>query len=200
MTSAFLAVRPQEPHATGEDGSRLQHCASAAQPFPPPRTSGQGLRVFIKPEEQLTAVCKGVAILFRDHGSIAKNAPAPRLKFLVADWGWQKCRDELERIIGFQLEHDDSIAGPVHAPHTDHMGIGPQKRNPACSLRRRARRAWPHHRAADDRRRRFAGSPLDARRRRRPHWPVQQAKPDFHQHPQRQRGRTLGRFLTAARA
>jgi ferredoxin-nitrite reductase len=49
------------------------------------------------------------------------------MKYLVADWGWEKFRGVLEQVIGFELDHDDSIAGPVHAPHTDHMGTGPQK-------------------------------------------------------------------------
>jgi sulfite reductase beta subunit-like hemoprotein len=86
---------------------------------------GQSLRVFIR-EEQVAAVARGVAIIFRDHGYREKRTRA-RLKFLVADWGWQKFRDVLEQTLGFSLEHDDSIVGPVHAPHTDHMGTGPQK-------------------------------------------------------------------------
>jgi sulfite reductase beta subunit-like hemoprotein len=85
----------------------------------------QSLRVFI-PEEQLPAVSRGVAIIFRDHGYRASRLKA-RLKFLVADWGWQKFRDTLEQTIGFTLDHDESITGPAHAPHTDHMGTGPQK-------------------------------------------------------------------------
>jgi len=86
---------------------------------------GQSLRVFVT-EAQLPAVARGVAHIFRDHGYREKRIRA-RLKFLVADWGWQKFRDVLEQTIGFKLEHDDSITGPVHAPHTDHMGTGPQK-------------------------------------------------------------------------
>lgn len=85
----------------------------------------QGLRAFIR-EEQLPAVCRGIAHIFRDHGYREKRTRA-RLKFLVADWGWQKFRDALEADIGFKLEHDDSIVGPQSAPHTDHMGTGLQK-------------------------------------------------------------------------
>ncbi|HUO08431.1 MAG TPA: nitrite/sulfite reductase [Phycisphaerae bacterium] len=85
----------------------------------------QSLRVFIR-EDQVAAVARGVAHIFRDHGYREKRTRA-RLKFLVADWGWQKFRDTLEATIGFALEHDDSITGPTHAPHTDHMGSGPQK-------------------------------------------------------------------------
>ena len=85
----------------------------------------QSLRVFIR-EEQAAAVARGVAHVFRDHGYREKRVRA-RLKFLVADWGWEKFRNVLEADIGFTLEHDDSITGPTHAPHTDHMGSGPQK-------------------------------------------------------------------------
>jgi ferredoxin-nitrite reductase len=85
----------------------------------------QSLRVFIR-EEQAAAVARGVAHVFRDHGYRASRLRA-RLKFLVFDWGWEKFRDTLEADIGFKLERDDSIVGPVHAPHTDHMGTGPQK-------------------------------------------------------------------------
>ncbi len=85
----------------------------------------QSLRVFIR-EDQMPAVSRGVAHVFRDCGYREKRTRA-RMKFLVADWGWQKFRDVLEEKIGFTLEHDDSIVGPTHAPHTDHMGTGPQK-------------------------------------------------------------------------
>ncbi len=86
---------------------------------------GQGLRVFITPA-QVPAVCQGIALIFRDQGYREKRTRA-RLKFLVADWGWEKFRDELESRIGFALEHDDTIVGPPTAPHTDHMGVAPQK-------------------------------------------------------------------------
>jgi sulfite reductase beta subunit-like hemoprotein len=85
----------------------------------------QSLRVFVT-EEQLPAVSRGIAIVFRDHGYREKRTRA-RLKFLVADWGWEKFRTVLEEKINFTLERDDSIVGPTHAPHTDHMGTGPQK-------------------------------------------------------------------------
>ena len=49
------------------------------------------------------------------------------MKFLVAAKGWQWFRDELERRLGYALEHDDSIVNPHGALHTDHMGTGPQQ-------------------------------------------------------------------------
>jgi sulfite reductase beta subunit-like hemoprotein len=85
----------------------------------------QGLRAFVTPE-QLPAVCRGIAHIFRDHGYREKRTRA-RMKYLVADWGWQKFRDYLEDDIGFKLTHDPNIVAPEFAPHTDHMGSGPQK-------------------------------------------------------------------------
>ena len=88
----------------------------------------QSLRVFIPHDgdETLVKVCRGIGHVFRDHGYREKRTHA-RMKYLVADWGWQKFRDVLEEDLGFKLEHDDTITGPALAPHTDHMGIGAQK-------------------------------------------------------------------------
>lgn len=85
----------------------------------------QSLRVFITPE-QLPAVAKAIAVIFRDFGYREKRTHA-RLKFLVADWGWQKFRDQLEKTLGYTLQHDDTLTGPPVALHTDHVGIGKQK-------------------------------------------------------------------------
>ncbi|MFA9478692.1 nitrite/sulfite reductase [Phycisphaerales bacterium AB-hyl4] len=85
---------------------------------------GQPLRVFVKPE-QVVEVAKAVCALFRDHGYREKRTRA-RLKFLVADQGWQWTRDKVEEILGYKLEHDDSLQHPP-AVHSDHMGIGKQK-------------------------------------------------------------------------
>jgi sulfite reductase beta subunit-like hemoprotein len=91
---------------------------------------GQGLRVFVpeaKMAEQIPAIWRGVCEIFRDADELRYKRIRARLKFLVADRGWQWMRDELERRIGFQLEHDDEIIAPPGALHTDHMGIGEQK-------------------------------------------------------------------------
>jgi sulfite reductase beta subunit-like hemoprotein len=91
---------------------------------------GQSLRVFVpesKMSEQIPAIWKGMCEIFRDADELRYKRIRARLKFLVADRGWQWVRDELERRIGFQLEHDEEIAAPSGALHTDHMGIGEQK-------------------------------------------------------------------------
>lgn len=83
----------------------------------------QPMRVFVKPD-QLIDVSKAIAALFRDHGYREKRGRA-RLKFLVADKGWEWTRDMIEQNLGYKLEHDDSILHPP-AINGDHMGIGEQ--------------------------------------------------------------------------
>ena len=85
---------------------------------------GQPMRVFVKPE-QVVDVARAIAVVFRDHGYREKRTRA-RLKFLVADQGWEWTRDRIEEALGYQLEHDDTLLHPA-AVHTDHMGIGRQK-------------------------------------------------------------------------
>ena len=85
---------------------------------------GQPLRVFVKPE-QVVGVAHAIATVFRDHGYREKRTRA-RLKFLVADNGWQWMRDTIEEVLGYRLEHDDTLLHPP-AIHSDHLGIGRQK-------------------------------------------------------------------------
>jgi sulfite reductase (ferredoxin) len=89
----------------------------------------QGLRVFIpepKIQEQIPAIFRAIAHIFRDADELRYKRGRARLKFLVADRGWQWVRDELERRLGYALEHDDQIINPSGALHTDHTGVGEQ--------------------------------------------------------------------------
>lgn len=89
----------------------------------------QGLRVFVpeeKVQQQVPAIFREIAHLFRDSDELRYKRKHARLKFLVADKGWQWVRAELERRLGYELEHDDEIVNPRGALHTDHMGIGEQ--------------------------------------------------------------------------
>lgn len=85
---------------------------------------GQPMRAFVKPE-QVNEVARAIAEVFRDHGYREKRTRA-RLKFLVADKGWQWTRDRIEENLGYKLEHDDALQHPP-AVHSDHMGVGRQK-------------------------------------------------------------------------
>ena len=151
----MFGVKRINPH-TGQEESGYGVTVGgglSSQPY-----IGQGLRVFIKPE-QVPAVCRGIAHIFRDHGYREKRTRA-RMKYLVSDWGWEKFRDYLEADIGFKLEHDDNIAAPEFAPHTDHLGSGPQKQ-PGLSYIgvpiERGRISGGHLRAAAEISERFAG-------------------------------------------
>lgn len=89
----------------------------------------QSLRVFIAAErvgETVPAVFRAVAHIFRDADSLRYKRGHARLKFLVAERGWQWFRDELEKRLGTALEHDDGVVWPDGAAATDHMGIGRQ--------------------------------------------------------------------------
>lgn len=89
----------------------------------------QSLRVFISEEKikfQMPDIFRCVAHIFRDADQLRYKRIRARLKFLVADKGWQWFRDELERRLGYELEHDEEIVNPRGALHTDHMGVGEQ--------------------------------------------------------------------------
>ena len=58
-------------------------------------TLAQPLDVFVVPEEA-SVLCADITLIFRDHGPrTARNKS--RLAFLIADWGVEKFREELER-------------------------------------------------------------------------------------------------------
>jgi sulfite reductase beta subunit-like hemoprotein len=89
----------------------------------------QSLRVFIPDEKiqyQVPDILRYICHIFRDSDELRYKRKHARLKFLVAEKGWQWLRDELERRLGYSLEHDESIVHPRGALHTDHMGIGAQ--------------------------------------------------------------------------
>ena len=86
---------------------------------------GQRLGVFIPPSAAVEVASHIIAI-FRDHG-YRKNRAHARLKFLLADWGVAKFREELEQRLGYHLE--DGPAGyqaPANA-YRDHVGAYLQK-------------------------------------------------------------------------
>jgi sulfite reductase beta subunit-like hemoprotein len=85
---------------------------------------GQSMRVFVRPE-QAPAVSRAICQVFRDHGR-RDNRGRARLKFVVADKGWQWTRDRIEEILGYQLERDETLLNPP-ALHNDHTGVGKQK-------------------------------------------------------------------------
>ncbi|MFD0696290.1 nitrite/sulfite reductase [Paenibacillus sp. GCM10027628] len=79
--------------------------------------------MFVTPEEVLK-VAVGVTTVYRDHGYREKRHHA-RLKFLVADWGVEKFREEVVKVIGeMPTKGDDKTVG-WKAAYFD--GVHPQK-------------------------------------------------------------------------
>ena len=72
---------------------------------------------FVALDHAVEAV-RTVAAIFRDHGNRADRRHA-RLKYLMADWGMARFREEFSRRVGFELH--DSVALPPPACD-DHLG------------------------------------------------------------------------------
>jgi sulfite reductase (ferredoxin) len=84
---------------------------------------GRRLDVFAAPDEALD-VCRAITEIQRDYGNRTKRTRA-RLKFLVDDWGPDRFRAEVERVLGRSLPTSLAPAPPLD-PHRDHLGVQPQ--------------------------------------------------------------------------
>jgi ferredoxin-nitrite reductase len=85
----------------------------------------KSLDMFVKPDEVLK-VAIGVTTIFRDHGYREKRHHA-RLKFLVADWGVEKFREELVKLIGEMPTRGDDKTVGWNGAYFD--GVHPQKQD-----------------------------------------------------------------------
>jgi sulfite reductase (ferredoxin) len=85
------------------------------------------LDVFIRPE-QVPAVVRGVAEVFRDSDVLREHREKARLKFLFLQHGWTEARfqQELERRLEFALAPAVTEDGPLDA-FRDHLGVRAQK-------------------------------------------------------------------------
>ncbi len=83
----------------------------------------QEMNVFLKPEE-VRGVFEAVVRTFRDHG-YRKNRKHARIKYLVADWGIDKMRDEVEKIIGYKMTPAEPQ--PPARGYQDKIGVFPQQ-------------------------------------------------------------------------
>jgi sulfite reductase beta subunit-like hemoprotein len=84
----------------------------------------QRLDMFVTPD-QILDVCRAVTEIFRDEG-YRKRRNHSRLKFLVADWGAEKFREELIKRLGWTPEPGVLWAEPVRVQQ-DHLGVHSQK-------------------------------------------------------------------------
>ena len=83
----------------------------------------QDLGIFVSPEEAMT-VMEAIIRIYRDHG-YRKSRKHARVKYLVADWGAQKYREEVEKIVGYKLTDADKAPDFVRG-YEDHYGVHPQ--------------------------------------------------------------------------
>ncbi|HVK03228.1 MAG TPA: hypothetical protein VM490_07115 [Armatimonadaceae bacterium] len=85
---------------------------------------GPWIDAFFLPE-QAVDVARAVTAIFRDHGYREKRTHA-RLKFLVADWGPEKFKEELVRYLGYEPLPGVPDEAPANV-YRDHVGVNRQK-------------------------------------------------------------------------
>ncbi|HEX8464552.1 MAG TPA: nitrite/sulfite reductase [Abditibacterium sp.] len=83
----------------------------------------QDMGVFVLPEDAMR-VMEGVIAVYRDHG-YRKSRKHARVKYLVADWGIQKYREEVEKWLGTPLTGAETAPDFVTG-YEDHYGVHPQ--------------------------------------------------------------------------
>src|SRR5262249_12480142 len=88
---------------------------------------GVRLNAFILPD-QVVAVARGIAEIFRAREVLRQSREKARLKFLFLEQGWtaDSFLAELQRVISFSLDPAESEQPPTDI-HRDHVGIHPQK-------------------------------------------------------------------------
>jgi sulfite reductase (ferredoxin) len=88
---------------------------------------GIRLNAFVT-REQVTAVVRGVAEIYRRSEVLRQSRDKARLKFLFLQHGWtaEHFLSELESVIGFSLDPAEPEELPVDV-HRDHTGIHPQR-------------------------------------------------------------------------
>ena len=83
----------------------------------------QDMNVFVRPEQTME-VMEAVTRIYRDHG-YRKNRKHARLKYLIAEWGIAKMREEVEKVVGFKLI--DGEPQPRAKGYEDKLGVFAQK-------------------------------------------------------------------------
>lgn len=120
----FFGVERSAPNGSTERGFGL--CVGGGLRDTP--HFAQSLRVFVPADEALILdICRKIGHIFRDQDQLRQGRLKARLKFYVAQIGWQAFRDQLEQYLGYTLQHDESIIGPEGAGNDDHIGVGALK-------------------------------------------------------------------------
>ena len=115
----FSLVGVRDPQ-TGEPGYGLRVGGGlSTQPH-----FGTWLDTFFTPDQAVDA-CRAVTGIFRDHGYREKRTHA-RLKYLVADWGAERFKDEMVKYLGYTPRPGAPDDAPENV-YRDHIGVHPQK-------------------------------------------------------------------------
>jgi sulfite reductase (ferredoxin) len=90
------------------------------------------LNAFVRPD-QVTAVVRATAELFRDSGVLREHRKRARMKYLFMNFGWtpESFLGELNRRLGFALDPAVEEHPPADV-FRDHVGIYPQKQPGLC--------------------------------------------------------------------
>jgi sulfite reductase (ferredoxin) len=90
------------------------------------------LNAFVRPD-QVTAVVRATAELFRDSGVLREHRKRARMKYLFMNFGWtpERFLEELNRRLGFELDPAVEEHPPADV-FRDHVGIYPQKQPGLC--------------------------------------------------------------------
>ena len=119
-----LAFRPAR--VQGEDGAVLGFNVWVGGGLSHEPHLSVPLDVFVPAEvEPVVAIARAVTLVFRDFGYRAKRNHA-RLKYLIADWGAERFRAEVERYLGYELERA-SLDAPESIYSGDVVGVHAQK-------------------------------------------------------------------------
>jgi len=86
------------------------------------------LDVFV-PEEKILETCEAICQIFSEHGS-RKSRGLARMKFMVKDWTSPRLREELCRVLGYDLEHgvkaplkNGFFREPIHVDRQRQKGL-----------------------------------------------------------------------------
>jgi sulfite reductase beta subunit-like hemoprotein len=83
----------------------------------------QNLGVFVVPEKAMEVMGAIIAV-YRDYG-YRKSRKHARVKYLVADWGAAKYREEVEKVLEYSLPDAEESTVKVRG-YEDHYGVHPQ--------------------------------------------------------------------------
>ncbi len=83
----------------------------------------QNLGVFVEPEKGMEVMGAIIAV-YRDYG-YRKSRKHARVKYLVADWGAAKYREEVEKVLGYKLTDAEPSDVKVRG-YEDHYGVHAQ--------------------------------------------------------------------------